>query len=89
MENNSDQNRDCECDGNCCPPKKSNIFSKAIFGLVILAAVVIIVVKIFFQPVSGADKQIVNKQGSTSCCDTSSGKTSDTIKMPSCCPRTK
>lgn len=47
VENDLQKQRDCGCDGDCCPPKKSNPLTKIIFAVIILAALVIVAVKVF------------------------------------------
>lgn len=87
---NRNNKNDCNCDGECCPPKKkNNIFSKLIFAVIILTAMGIVGVKLFYQQAPAANNQGLNKKGTAACCDTSSSKPCDTTKGSSCCTKSK
>ncbi len=86
-------NDDCNCGGDCCQPKKKSIWPKVIFTLVMLAAMGVIVVKLFFtsSPVTSTpvkNSQIVNDQNSPKWADScKSASGCDTTKGSSCCPK--
>jgi hypothetical protein len=83
-----DNQNDCGCEGDCCPPKKHNRFAKIIFAVIILAAIGIIAVKVFRQPEPAAVKEAACcPSGSASGCDTTKTATCDTTKGSSCCPK--
>jgi len=86
-----DNQNDCNCNGNCCPTKKKNILSKIIFTVVLLAALGIILVKLFFQstPVPAANHQVSRDPDSPVWCDSTDNKTCDTSRESSCCPKEK
>ena len=83
----NDNPNDCNCEGNCCPPKKNNIPSKIIFILIVLAAIGVIASKLVNKPAPAVAKE--------SCCppqfstgyDTAKKVTCDTTKGSSCCPK--
>ncbi len=85
-----DQNS-CNCEGDCCPPKKKSIWPKIIFTVVILAALGIIAAKLLFTsppaPASTVtNSQVVNDPNSPKWADScKSGSGCDTIKGSSCC----
>lgn len=85
VENDLQKQRDCGCDGDCCPPKKSNPLTKIIFAVIILAALVIVAVKVFKQPVETSDKASCCPPSSK--CDTVKTTACDTTKDSSCCPK--
>jgi hypothetical protein len=80
---------DCNCEGNCCPPKKKTILPKIIFSIVVLAALGIILVKLFFHssPAPAANQQLFRDPNSPVLCDSNGTKTCDTAKGSSCCPK--
>jgi hypothetical protein len=80
---------DCNCDGECCPPGKNNIFSKLIFAVIILTAMGIVAVKIFYHQAPAVNHQGLNNKGAAACCDTTPAKPCDTTKGSSCCPKSK
>ena len=86
-----DENKkqDCGCDDNCCQPKKSNIFTKLIFAVILLAAIGIIAVKLFYHPAPAANQQLFKDPNAKAWCDTTANKTCDTTKGSSCCPKSK
>ncbi len=78
---------DCGCaDGNC-QPKKKNIFSKILFGVILLAAIAIIGIKLAGRSGNASDKQAITTPGKVSGCDTSKTKTCDTTQGSSCCSK--
>ena len=79
---------DCGCTDGNCQPKKSNMVTKIIFAVIVVAAVGIIAVKLFHQPNPAAAKEAACKPGS-SCCDTAKTAKCDTAKGSSCCPKSK
>jgi hypothetical protein len=78
---------DCGCEGDCCPPKKKNIFSKVLFVVILMAALGIIAVKLFHQPFPATNKQTQCPPRSASSGDTAKTATCDTTKGSSCCPK--
>jgi len=80
---------DCGCEGGNCQPKKSNLFTKIFFAVILMAAVGIIAVKIFYRPSVAANKEAACKPGSSACCDTTKAATCDTTKGSACCPKSK
>ncbi|MEI7662833.1 MAG: hypothetical protein WCK34_11560 [Bacteroidota bacterium] len=83
---NSGNQHDCGCEDGNCKPKKSNLFRKIVFAVILLAAAGIITVKLISKPAPVAGKDTQCKPGS-SCCDTTKTKTCDTTKGSSCCPK--
>ena len=81
-----DKQHDCGCEDGNCKPKKSNLLTKIIFAVILLAAIGIIAVKLTSHSAPAAGKEEACKPGS-SCCDTTKGKTCDTTKGSSCCPK--
>ena len=81
--------QDCDCDGNCCKPKKTNILSKVIFAVILLAALGIIGMKLVNKPDPKDTKQTVSAPGKSSCCDTTKTKGFDPKKDSSCCSKEK
>jgi hypothetical protein len=86
VENNNEK-QDCGCNDGNCKPKKKNIGSKLIFGIIILAALAIIGVKLSGFTGTASVKQSVTAPGKVSSCDTSKTKTCDTTKGSSCCSK--
>lgn len=84
-----DKQNDCNCDDNCCQPKKKAFLPKLIFFVVLLAAAGIIMVKLFYQPAPApvTGQQVFRDPNSPAWCDTSDSKTCDTTKGSSCCPK--
>jgi|PlaIllAssembly_1097288.scaffolds.fasta_scaffold370279_2 hypothetical protein len=80
---------DCNCEGNCCPPKKKTIFPKIIFSIVVFAALGIILMKLFFHlsPAPAANQKLFRDPNSPVWCDSSGTKACDTAKGSSCCPK--
>ena len=79
---------ECGCEGNCCPPKKNKTVKRAIFALVLLAALAVITVKILTPHVATTAKEPGCKPGS-GCCDTTRAGTAGATKDTSCCSKTK
>jgi len=79
--------QDCGCNDGSCKPKKKNIRSKLIFGIIILAALAIIGVKLSGFTGTASVKQSVTAPGKASSCDTGKTKTCDTTKGTSCCSK--
>jgi hypothetical protein len=75
----------CDCEGNCCPPKKKSPLRSVIFGIVILAALGIVAFKIFGDKPAAAAGKSCCPPGSAATCDTTGAK-ADTAKKSSCCP---
>ena len=82
-----EEKHDCGCEGNCCPPKKNNIFTKIIFAVILLASVGVIAVKLLRKPVPAAATESCCPPGSTAGCDTTKTAACDTTKGSSCCPK--
>ena len=91
-----DNKGDCGCvDGNC-KPKKSNMLTKIIFAVILLAAGGIIAVKLIYNPAPAAGTEATCKPGSGCCdttkaaaCDTTKTAKCDTTKGSSCCQKSK
>ena len=81
--------QNCSCDSDCCQPKKSNIFTKLIFAVILLAAIGIIAVKLFYHPAPAANQQLFKDPNAKAWCDTTANRTCDTTKGSSCCPKSK
>jgi len=61
MENQNVSNRDCGCSDGCCTPvKKGNLWTKIVFGIIVLAAAAIVTVKLVGN----------QKAASDDCCET-------------------
>ena len=78
---------DCGCEGDCCPPKKKNPFTKILFAVVLLAAIAIVAVKLTHKADAPPAKASCCPEGSAGCCDTTKKSTCDTTKGSSCCPK--
>ena len=65
MENQENSKQDCGCSDGCCTPqkKKSNLWSKIIFVIIVLAAGAIITVKLANKPEKCCD----TKENPTCC----------------------
>lgn len=83
--------KECGCDSNCCSPKKNTILMKLIFFVILVAALGIIFVKLFFysSPAPAANQQLFQNPNSPAWCDSTGSKTCDTTKGSSCCPKSK
>ena len=87
---NDNSKKDCGCEGgDCCQPKKSNKMTKVLFGVILLAALSIIVIKLVNPPDTAVAKA---KSGccadpKASGCDTSKQSGCDTSKGSSCCSK--
>ena len=79
--------QDCGCTDGSCQPKKKNILSKLIFGVILLAALTIIGIKLAGRSDNASGKQLNTAPGKASCCDTSKTKTCDMTKGSSCCSK--
>jgi hypothetical protein len=79
--------QDCGCDGDCCKPKKRNIFSILLFAVILLAALGVIGMKFYHSPSLKGDKQTVAVPGKGSCCDTTKTGCCDTKKDSACCSK--
>lgn len=93
MENQTNSNQDCGCggDGCCTPKKKGNIWTKLIFIAIIVAALVIITIKLTGKnentPAMTNDTLTTKNAGCTdSTAKSSCAKSCDTSKSSSCCP---
>lgn len=78
--------QNCDCDGNCCPPKKNNKSKIFIFTIILLSAIGVIAFKILNKAAPAAVKEACcPPQGSTGY-DSAKTATCDTTKGSSCCP---
>jgi hypothetical protein len=82
----SDSKNNCNCEGDCCPPKKKNVSSKIIFVIVMLAAIGLIVFKLVNKP-APAVKENCCPPKSAAACDTAKNASCDSAKGSSCCPK--
>ncbi|HPS51285.1 MAG: hypothetical protein PHP04_07750 [Bacteroidales bacterium] len=76
----------CECDGDCCQPRKKSVWPKVIFTIVMVAALAIVAAKLSHgpDPVNPA----LRDQKSAGCKDSVASKSCcDTAKTSSCCPK--
>jgi hypothetical protein len=88
MMKKSDNQNDCGCEGGCCPPKKKSIVPKVIFSLVVVAALGIILAKLFLSsPAPASNQKALRDSNSPVSCDSAGAKTCDTAKGSSCCPK--
>jgi hypothetical protein len=93
MEEKKTLKQDCGCDSDCCQPKKNNNWKKFIFIAVILAAGIIVTVKLVGN--KNANSQVntetSNIQAPKNGCDTSVVNTCTKLSRPenksSCCPK--
>ena len=68
MENQNISKQDCGCSDGCCTPKKKNsLWSKIIFLIIILAAGVIITVKLVGKQDTPLEKCCDKTENSTCC----------------------
>lgn len=81
--------QNCDCESNCCPPKKTSILPKMIFSVVLLAAMGVILVKLFFTsaPTPASNQQVFRNPDSPAWSDSTQSKCCDTTKGTSCCPK--
>lgn len=79
--------QNCDCDGNCCPPKKNNKPKIIIFTAILLAAIGVIAYKVVNKPVPAAVKESCCPGQVSAGCDTTKTATCDTAKESSCCPK--
>lgn len=86
QENTLPGKNNCNCEGDCCPPKKKSILPKIIFTAVILAAIGIIAAKLFFNTTQAPASPVINSQVVN---DPNSPKWADSGKTSSCCDTTK
>lgn len=82
-----DSPNDCNCEGNCCPPKKQSPVKKIIFAFVILIALGITAFKLINPSTPVAAKEACCSQGSSVGCDTTKTAACDTAKGSTCCPK--
>lgn len=94
MDEQNNKNLYCSCTDDCCPPKRENKWKKALFFLIILAAISIVFVR--FTSESKGKAQVLNDSVSYQQpvgIDTSTimncSKTCDPTKNSSCCPQIK
>ena len=93
MENETNKQQDCGCNGgDCCTPKKSKLWMKIVFVAIVLAAIAIITVKL-------VNKGCTTEPAKKSCCSDSTKSCNhkkDTVKIngsdttkPKCCDKKK
>jgi hypothetical protein len=87
METNETPKQDCSCDPNCCPPKRKPKWMVIISGLVILAALAIIAIKLIGGHTATPAGDPASSSGKAACCDTAKTSGCDTTKNSSCCPK--
>jgi hypothetical protein len=94
MDNQEINKPDCNCNSDCCQPKKNKLWMKIVFIAVVLAAVAIVTVKLVVKsgPEPGTVCDSISNANSA-CCDTSGMKNcvkiTDPSKNKSCCPKSK
>jgi hypothetical protein len=86
---NEPDKKDCGCDGDCCKPKKTNIFTKLLFAVILLAALGIIGMKLVNKPDPKNNKEAVAAPAKGSCCDTTVSKCCEPKKDTTCCSKDK
>lgn len=74
----------CDCEGDCCQPKKKPSLKKYLSILVLLIALSIIVIKVVSKDTEGKPAQTATVAGTSSCCDPAATKDST---GKSCCPQ--
>jgi len=79
--------QNCDCEGNCCPPKTNNKSKKVIFTVILLAAIGLVAFKLFNKPAPAAVKESCCPAKFTTGYDTTKTVTCDTTKGSSCCPK--
>ncbi len=81
--------KDCNCEGDCCPPRKKSVLPKVLFALVMLAAAGIILVKLAFPTTGDSGSTVKDSCGQNSkmVADSCGSKPCDTSKGSSCCPK--
>lgn len=103
MENENNTNQDCGCGTDCCTPKKSNLWMKIIFIVIVVAAAAIVTIKLTGAKNASANQSPAAAENSgcggdsTMKCggDTSKNcngniiKVTDSKKGSSCCPGNK
>ena len=68
MENQNNSNQNCGCSEGCCPSqKKRNLWTKVTFGVIILAAAVIITIKLTGKH-DASTKDCCEPTESSNCC---------------------
>lgn len=76
----------CECDSDCCQPRKKSVWPKVIFSIVMMAALAIIASKLSHGP--GPVNSAPGDQKTAACKDSAALKSCcDTAKTSSCCPK--
>ena len=92
MDNQDNSKQDCGCGDECCTPKgkKGNMWTKIIFGVIIIAAGTIITVKLAAQQKTPSSccpqpqQNTLPEKSVSSCCPQP-----QKAPPPSCCPQTK
>ncbi len=94
MEDKKNNSKECDCNGtDCCQPKKNNNWKKFIFVAIILAAGIIVTVKLVGNKDvnSQVNTEAKNIQVPNNGCDTSGVNTCNKISgsenKSSCCPK--
>ena len=78
--------QDCNCEGNCCPPKKNKPVAKIIFTIILLAAFGVIAFRLVNKPAPAVVKESCCPPKFTTGYDTTKTAACDTTKGSSCCP---
>ena len=98
MENQENSKQDCGCSDGCCTPKKkSTLWTKILFIVIILAAGTIITVKLTGKTGTPANAKCceTSQTQSSSCCpetakqDSVPAKCCDTQEEKPCCPQSE
>jgi hypothetical protein len=83
MENQNNSNQDCGCSDGCCTPqKKSNLWKRLLFCIIILAAGTIITVKLVAKN-SETTAKCCPQTTNPSCCPQAVSKK----EQPACCTK--
>ena len=94
METENKTNNNCNCGDDCCKPKKSKLWTKILFFIVIATALSIVTFKIVANNKKAEVKPpvvIVDSIKKPSCCDTTQPNICTKVSDPNkpCCPQSK
>lgn len=94
IEKHTQQDCGCSSSGDCCTPKKSKLWMKIVFIVIVVAAMAIVTVKLVNSNNCKSDAKGVTVATEKSGCGDSTKsikcvKICDPEKNPSCCPKAK
>ena len=87
MENSTNQNPDCGCEGDCCQPKSKPKWIKYLSILILLAALAIVGFKVVKDKGTPAAQCVSSANGKSCCGDSSKTASCDTTKNSACCSK--